>query len=438
MATGSINFQQLPGVEQVLTLFRSRPGHKLICTDLASVEPRIVAFFSRDPTLLELYATGKPHDVYLFLAMHIFQDEGPEIRKAYDPNGTGPTEASRDATKRQFAKLRKIAKEIQLACLEEGTPVRVRGMGWVAIEQVQPGDFVWDGVQWVQTDGPVYKGMRQVHNLHGVSMTRDHLVLTTRGWRESGDVLPTECIIPEVPRVTLAEVRGMILRGSMALVMGLLCGCITMAHRLRSWWRTVLGAGGVQRRVYDLVNCGPGSRFVAGGIIAHNCGYGASAWRVWQTLRLKGIDITLAECEKLVDMYWRLFAGVRRWTRTLEREADERGGWILNGRGRPLAVPLHRRKDIGNMFAQSTGHDCLLTLVWHIDRIVTERGLGSKMHPWLADVHDATIYEVEDGIIEEAESVFVEAYRRFNDELQSDVPLIGDIEIGDNLWKFKG
>lgn len=281
MAGGSINFQQVPGVEPVLSLFQARPGHKLINTDLASVEPRIVAFFSRDPTLLELYATGKPHDVYLYLAMEIFPDISAALRATYDPTGTGPTEESRDAAKRQFAKYRKIAKEITLAC-----------------------------------------------------------------------------------------------------------------------------------------------------------GYGASAWRVWETLRLKGIDVTLPECEALVARYWKLYAGIRRWIRVLEREADERGGWILNGRGRPLAVPMHRRKDIANMFAQSTGHDCLQTLVWHIERLRQERQV--QMWPWLADLHDATIWEAPDAEVPAVQAVFREAYRRLAAELQSDVPLIGDIEVGDNLWKFKG
>jgi len=281
MSSGSVNFQQLPGVEPVLTLFRARPGHKLVCTDLASVEPRIVAYFSRDPTLLELYATGKPHDVYLYLAMHIFPHLSEDLRKVYDPQGTGPTDESRDAAKKQFSKWRKIAKEIQLAC-----------------------------------------------------------------------------------------------------------------------------------------------------------GYGASAWKVWQTLRLKGIEITLAECEDLVKLYWKLYAGIKKWVWALEREADERGGWVLNGRGRPLAVPLHRRKDLGNMFAQSTGHDCLLTLVWHINRIRRERKV--EMYPWLADIHDATIFEVPEASVAAATEVFAEAYRRLDQELQSDVPLIGDIEVGDNLWKFKG
>lgn len=281
MAGGSINFQQIPGIEPVLSLFKARPGHKLVCTDLASVEPRIVAVFSRDPTLLELYASGKPHDVYLYLAMHIFPDDAEAIRRVYDSTGKGPSDESRDAAKKQFGKLRKVSKEIQLAC-----------------------------------------------------------------------------------------------------------------------------------------------------------GYGASAWRVWQTLRLKGIDISLQECEALVQRFWVMYAGIKRWTRTLEREADERGGWILNGRGRPLAVPRHRRKDIGNMFAQSTGHDCLLTLVWHIDRVRAERKV--EMHPWLADVHDATIFEVRDALVPAAREVFEEAYRRLDRELQSDVPLIGDVEVGDSLWKFKG
>lgn len=276
----SINFQQVPKAPELMSLFRARPGHKLVDSDINSVEPRIVAFFSRDATLLELYATGKPHDVYLYVALHIFPEIAADLRAVYQPDN--PTEESRDAAKSKFAKYRKIAKEFHLAC-----------------------------------------------------------------------------------------------------------------------------------------------------------GYGASAWKVWQTLNLRGIAITLEECERLHALYWKLFAGVQRWGRMLQREAAERGGWILNGRGRPLAVIPDREKDVANMFAQSTGHDCLLSLVWHVERLRQERGLTNRMWPWIVDFHDETIWECAEADVPAVTAVIQDAYTALNNELGADIPLIGGIDVGDTLWDLK-
>lgn len=65
-------------------------------------------------------------------------------------------------------------------CIGEGSPV-LTDRGLVSIEDVQLTDKVWDGVEWVQHEGVVYKGTQPVIDLDGLLITPKHLVLTTEG-----------------------------------------------------------------------------------------------------------------------------------------------------------------------------------------------------------------------------------------------------------------
>ena len=73
-------------------------------------------------------------------------------------------------------------------CIAEGTPVLTTD-GWKAIELITAADRLWDGDNWVRSEGAVCNGYRQTVSCWGVDMTEDHLVLTDRGWREAKEVL---------------------------------------------------------------------------------------------------------------------------------------------------------------------------------------------------------------------------------------------------------
>ena len=53
------------------------------------------------------------------------------------------------------------------------------------IDEVRPGDLVWDGEEWVHTDGPIYQGMKEVINVEGEYCTPEHKVWTEEGWVEA-------------------------------------------------------------------------------------------------------------------------------------------------------------------------------------------------------------------------------------------------------------
>ena len=65
-------------------------------------------------------------------------------------------------------------------CIAEGSPV-LTDRGLVPIEKVQLTDKVWDGVEWVQHEGVVYKGTQSVMVLDDLVVTPEHLILTTEG-----------------------------------------------------------------------------------------------------------------------------------------------------------------------------------------------------------------------------------------------------------------
>ena len=69
-------------------------------------------------------------------------------------------------------------------CLSADTLVLTE-IGWLPIEDVKADTRVWDGVEWVEHEGAVYRGARNTINLNGVRLTEDHEVLTTAGWKHA-------------------------------------------------------------------------------------------------------------------------------------------------------------------------------------------------------------------------------------------------------------
>jgi hypothetical protein len=75
----------------------------------------------------------------------------------------------------------------RVGCIAAGTPILTK-RGWVKIECVLQSDLLWDGVEWVRHDGPVYQGEKACLRVDGIDMTSDHQVLTSRGWLDARTV----------------------------------------------------------------------------------------------------------------------------------------------------------------------------------------------------------------------------------------------------------
>ena len=153
------------------------PGHVLIVADWAAIEARMNPWLSSEPTSeakLELFRTGS--DVYKVNASKTFHISVDEI----------------DKDQRQIGKVQ------ELACLSEDTLV-LTSCGEKAIQDVLPGDHVWDGHNWVRTDGAIYKGEKYVIEYDGVCATPDHLV-----WVQ-GETNPIEFGTAAVNRLCLVR-----------------------------------------------------------------------------------------------------------------------------------------------------------------------------------------------------------------------------------------
>lgn len=165
------------------------------------------------------------------------------------------------------------------------------------------------------------------------------------------------------------------------------------------------------------------------------CQYGAGAKKVHQTLEEQNIFLDYWEVEKVHSGYWDLFAQVKDFERSLYFEWKRNKGYILNGMGRPMAVPERYNKDILNRFVQSTGHDILTMYIRILCDKVAAAGIPYK--PIVIDFHDATTIEVPEEHGERTLQIFNEAMAELNATLQGTIKLKGVPVIGRTLAEVK-
>jgi len=142
------------------SMFCAPAGRTFMCADYSQVEARVLAWIAGQDDLVELFAEGGK--VYETMGAFIFGLEVDEVGK--------------DSFERQ------IGKNSILGCFAADTLV-LTNRGYVRITDVSPEHRLWDGVQWVTHDGPVYQGKQEVEELWGVQLTPDHLVLTGKNWQ---------------------------------------------------------------------------------------------------------------------------------------------------------------------------------------------------------------------------------------------------------------
>jgi DNA polymerase I-like protein with 3'-5' exonuclease and polymerase domains len=94
--------------------FKARPGHSLVQLDFAALEPTLLAEFSQDATLLNIYGPNAlpNQDIYLYIAAKI-PALGREIVKYYNPDA--PTAEGLADAKKKCKRERGIAKTVHLA-----------------------------------------------------------------------------------------------------------------------------------------------------------------------------------------------------------------------------------------------------------------------------------------------------------------------------------
>lgn len=163
-------------------------------------------------------------------------------------------------------------------------------------------------------------------------------------------------------------------------------------------------------RVFDLVNCGPRSRFrTLTGYTAHNClgfSYGMGPKKFVKQAYDAGHVISLANAKTLYRNYWELFKGIRSFADGLTQQV-ERDGYVVNPFGYRLTPKPH---NAFNAFIQSS--------VSGIMHVLTAKVMAAAPYAvWITCIHDELVLEVPDNKVEDLRRDLQIATDSLNDDL---------------------
>ena len=137
-------------------------------------------------------------------------------------NGNAISYMGQDQRTKKWARLETWGGKLVENCWAEGTLV-LTDRGWVPIESITPADLIWDGIEWVETDGAIRREHReQLFEVDGLLVTGDHRILTTEGWRnvktcDGLDRLPVQLPENNWPRQEQGRPRQNTLGGEMRM-----------------------------------------------------------------------------------------------------------------------------------------------------------------------------------------------------------------------------
>lgn len=169
--------------------------------------------------------------------------------------------------------------------------------------------------------------------------------------------------------------------------------------------------------------------------ITHGFSYGMGAKTLATNLRLDGLDISDQECWRITQAHRQLYSGAVEYGNQLLQEWQDRGGWVYDGLGCPVAVSPMKTKDLVSRVIQRTGHSILWLWVVHIEDTARERHV--PLEPVIVDFHDASFWATPERYQSQGVDVVREAYRRLNEELQGIIPISGSVDVGKCLYEFK-
>lgn len=107
--------------------------------------------------------------------------------------------------KRKWGPVETYGGKIVENCLSGDTLVLTYS-GWIPLVDVQRGDVLWDGIEWVSHNGLIDKGTQKTIDLDGVRVTPEHLILTEEGWKDASSCEGLNREEVELPKGF--EVRG--------------------------------------------------------------------------------------------------------------------------------------------------------------------------------------------------------------------------------------
>ncbi len=142
-----------------------------------------------------------------------------------------------------------------------------------------------------------------------------------------------------------------------------------------------------------------------------------------------------AEARTLLRGLDRAFPGKARLQKQLEAEWVKRGGYIINGRGLPMAVDFGSKKDLVSRFVQGTAHTVLLRLIYFINLERKRRKIPTtELRPYICDIHDESVWAMRPGVEDSFRELVEYAFDQVRGEFGWVVPLKhGGINFGPDL-----
>lgn len=172
-----INLQNLPSrgtnANKLKRSIVAPEGHYIIDADSAQIEARVLAWLAGQDDLTNVFNKNNAeilagvdkkdfkYDPYKLMAATIYNKPEEDITSAE----------------------RFVGKTTILGCFGADTKV-LTDRGWKRIVEVQATDLLWDGEEWVNHQGVIPKGLKEVVTAYGVDATPEHEILTGHGWRE--------------------------------------------------------------------------------------------------------------------------------------------------------------------------------------------------------------------------------------------------------------
>ncbi len=140
-------------------------------------------------------------------------------------------------------------------CFAYDTKVLTKA-GIKTIVDITSKDLVWDGYEWVNTEGPIYQGEQEVGEWLGLRLTPDQMIFDGKIWRP----------VIHMDEITTLEALSWGEKSIQAL-----SGHSYEIRKASTVWKAIP----IAEPVYDLLNCGPRHSFTiitaAGPVIVHNC-----------------------------------------------------------------------------------------------------------------------------------------------------------------------
>lgn len=158
-------------------LFVAAPGKELIASDYSAIEAVVLAMLAGETWRIDAFRQKQP--IYLLGASKITGRPLEFYLNYHEVNGEHHPD-------RQH-----IGKVSELACFAAETKVLTK-RGYVDIVDVTALDFLWDGVQWVRSQGVIFKGYKDVLNLGGIKTTPNHLINCDGFWKEALQLVSCE------------------------------------------------------------------------------------------------------------------------------------------------------------------------------------------------------------------------------------------------------